>query len=603
MNTSYRSTSPILEVVDHVFSHTPINLSDTHALKVQHHEHRKEEPGRVALWPLVSKPEREEFIHEWALPITRMHEDSIHMNLAQHIAEHIQKLLKSMEILPSTGKPIEPQDILILVEKRSHMIQHLASLLSEISIPVESSSKLLLKEQLPIMDFMALGRFLINPEDDYSLACILKSPLINDGKGISEETLLMLCYDRHVSLWQRLEEECPKLGIEGDYKFLESLLKNVDWSTPFELFTLVVNRARGYFMARFGASINALLNAFLEACIEFEQKNPATLEGFLNYLEASELNFKTDILGASGIRIMTVHGSKGLQAPVVILADSTDTPKPHLDPFLFFEDKKLFLLRPSQEEQTPETEPSKDLHAALLDSENKRLLYVALTRAQDQLYLTGIDRGKLNGWYGLVAKTFESLETKIGEDGTLVYEPIPFEISSDSPQPSQKESLKTLAAHFDYTPLSERASNSPDSETIEMARGTQVHKLLELNYSGPLNNYLPWLKLDLEDQDIKSIEELKHNPKFECIFGSNSQSEVELYFSNSLLRIDRVVELEKEVHIIDFKTHGSTGKIGHIPNAYREQLKLYGQALQPFYPKKQIRLFLLWTDAGDLVEI
>src|SRR3546814_66381 len=288
---------------------------------------------------------------------------------------------------------MRPGDIMVLVRRRNIFLNALVRELKVLGVPVAGVDRMRLTEQLAVMDLVALGRVLLLPDDDLSLACVLKGPLV----GLDEAQLFTLAYDRgRKSLWQRLGEQAKgDVAFGAARVFLEDLAARADYVAPFELYAALLGAGRGRekLLARLGPDAADPLDEFLSLALAYERENAPSLEGFLHWLDAGELEIKRDLEQEHGaVRVMTVHASKGLEAPVVILPDTLQLPKAD-DCLLWVDDGKaappLALWPVKSEYDLPVLAGARAARRTIQEQEYRRLLYVALTRAEDRLYLCG----------------------------------------------------------------------------------------------------------------------------------------------------------------------------------------------------------------------
>ncbi len=385
LDMSFRSTEAVLTLVDAICAHPVLKpyLSPTTAV-IHHHVFRTNQPGIIELWPVI-EAETQETVDPWPLPITRRHSQDPATRVAEQIAETIHHWRNSKRPLASRGRPVEPGDIMILVRRRNHFVDAMVRALKQRNIPVAGTDRLVLTDHIAIMDLIALGEFLLFPQDDLTLATLLKTPLI----GLSEEALFTLAHDRgKESLWSRLIER--QAEYPQAYSYLHDLLQRVDAITPFELYSYVldIRAGRTDFIARMGDEVNDPFDEFLDLALTYEQSHTASLQGFLHWLKTSPVEIKRDMEQSSNeVRIMTVHGAKGLQAPIVFLPDTTQMPYNKPGEFIWQDD--LFFWPGGRANENALCTTLRTAQSQEQTEEYYRLLYVALTRAEDELYIAG----------------------------------------------------------------------------------------------------------------------------------------------------------------------------------------------------------------------
>ncbi|HRQ61784.1 MAG TPA: UvrD-helicase domain-containing protein, partial [Alphaproteobacteria bacterium] len=389
LNISFRSAESVLKAVDAAFAD----------MGVEHRWHRRGQAGLVELWPLTQTAKREK-TDFWELPLHEVSDETAPSGPAQmasRIAATIGHWLNAGEILPSRGRAIRPGDIMILLKNRKKG-EPIVAALKAAGIPVAGADRMVLNEELAVQDLLAACGFALLPEDDLTLACLLKSPLI----GMDEEALFTLAYGRRASLWAAIPP-----GNLKDY--LQTLIGAARAQGPYAFLSTLLNRpcpasARSglaAMQARLGLHALEPIEALLEAALEFERSSPASLQLFVDWQSRQAREIKREMEAADdesdqgAVRIMTVHGSKGLQAPIVFLPDTVRTAKSSPN------QSARRLLWPHQSGNTlPLWSPRKDTDSSLFeqgmdhlesleDAEYRRLFYVAMTRAEDRLYIAG----------------------------------------------------------------------------------------------------------------------------------------------------------------------------------------------------------------------
>lgn len=613
LNVSFRSTPEVLAVVDAVFTGSPLS-----SLPLQHLPFRKEAAGHVEVWPLIKK-EKENPLESWQLPLlSHSQKDAPPKQLAYLMAKTIQGWISGFGPL---SRPIKPGDILILVRRRTSFVDELIRALKTYHIPVAGIDRLWLLEGLGIQDLLKIGEFLLLPEDDLTLATVLKGPLFN----FSEEDLFTLAYGRgEESLWQRLLKDT---SFQDTADLLKDLLVRTEFMTPFVLYSHILGPLGGRkkWQACLGPEVLDSLDEFLNLCLTFQGEKTPTLQGFIKWISEEEIELKRDLDQSDLVRIMTVHGSKGLQAPIVFLPDTTQTPT-ELPPFEFH--GKAFLWLPPSAKDIPLTKTLKQSLRAKQMEEYNRLLYVALTRAEDALYVCGWENSAQENWYTQVIHGLQ----KVGEEFDFLplnekglrLSRLQEKVSTGNERPQSPASFLPqwlqAPAPPEFAPKLLRPSEGEEEE-IEGAspygefgtqRGILIHRLLEFL---PLINkqeqekkawaYLQkeGVKESLISSMISSVQKvLKAYPD---LFGSSSQAEVPVmgYVGESLLsgQIDRLIINEDHVLIVDYKTHFTVPQnINDIPSTYIRQMALYRHALAHIYPQKTILCAILWTELPRL---
>ena len=419
LTRSFRSTEDVLRAVDLVFSREEARRGLTRDEEpIEHKAIRDNAPGYVEVWSPL-RPEIIEEPDDWTQAID--HASAPAAKLAEVIAGKIEHWLKSGEVLEGKGRRLRPGDIMVLVRKRDRFVHALSRSLKNRRISVAGADRLRLTAHIAVKDLTALGRFLLQPHDDLSLAAILKSPLF----GLDEEALFHLAWPRAptVSLFEALKR---KASADGKLKaILDALL---EWQTDaafkpvFEFYAGVLagvagrEGARSRFVARLGHEANDILDEFLSFCLTAEKTGLIGLEALLDTLEGAAPEVKREMdQSRDEIRIMTVHAAKGLEAPVVFLVDPGSAPvsnshMPCLMPFRMKEmPVKGFLWRQGKDLANSVARGFEAEVREKAEEEYRRLLYVGMTRAEDRLIVCGYHgvRGPApSTWHSLVQQAF-----------------------------------------------------------------------------------------------------------------------------------------------------------------------------------------------------
>ncbi|MEP5930172.1 MAG: 3'-5' exonuclease, partial [Nitratireductor sp.] len=395
LTRSFRSVPEVLGAVDRVFALEEARNGLTACGDLDPHiAHRELDAGLVELWEL-EEPEGDEDPDPWDAPLDYMTGEAPMSRLAARIADTIQGWIKNEERLLAKGRKIRPGDVLILVRRRNAFVGEMVRHLKARGVPVAGADRMILTEQMAVMDLMALGRFVLLPEDDLTLATVLKGPLA----GLGEDDLFDLAYGRKGSLWNALRD---KAGRDPRYAEAEALLTRLlaraDFEPPYEFFAHVLTGEEGRrrLLARLGPDAADPIDEFLSLALEFERNHPPSLEAFLHWLERGAAEIKRDMdQGRDEVRVMTVHGAKGLEAEIVFMPDTCAAPGGAHDPALIAmpplekDGPELLLWPVRKKEEDDVTAAARQFRRDLQAAEYRRLLYVAVTRARDRLYIAG----------------------------------------------------------------------------------------------------------------------------------------------------------------------------------------------------------------------
>lgn len=649
LNTSFRSTQAVLDVVDAVFE----------KMKTRHKSFRKKQAGRVELWPLYEAAPKE-LLETWHVPIKVRETASPMEALAHDIARQIATWLKDKTKLPSRDRAIEPGDIMILFRSRNALFNQVIRALKRMKVPVSGVDRMIVKDQLAVEDLHSLCRFAILPEDDLNLACVLKTPLI----GLSEEEVFASTHNRgDKSVWAHAKHVLKPEVI----KYLSALLEKANTATPYEFLCAILytpcpaDAGSGLraLQKRLGQDVLDPIEECLNGALEYEQNNTANLQDYLAYIEDQNAPIKREHASSDNVvRIMTAHGSKGLQAPIVFLPDTIQLPQ--------HQNKTSNLLWPNRSSaDVPLWAPRRDLFSSYFEDlytrvqgadsrEYDRLLYVALTRAEDWLIVAGYNghaKALDNSWYFQVEQAFENLEA--------THEP--FETEYDSaylsntkktvyaqkqnarPDRTKREIVSTESNEYD---LPDWVSTPPKAEpkpprplmpsrpSVEdeivhsplrvdsqdrFRRGNLTHALLQYLPNLPKDQWRRRADLYLQSQagDMsasfresvagETVAVMSH-PDFEAIFTAPNLAEagVTALQGNKAIsgQIDRIAFVEGEIWIIDYKTNRPPpSDVKDVPRIYKNQMASYAELLTQIYPDTKIRTYLLWTDGLYLMEL
>lgn len=670
LQTSFRSVAAVLRAVDQVFAAGLARDGVAgDGVDVRHIPFRRGMAGKVEIWPLVRPADAAEPT-PWAPPTSTEQADKPVARLAAVMADQIAFWLRQGEMLEPKGRPVRPGDIMVLVRRRNQFVQHLVRALKDRDVPVAGIDRMVLTEQLSVMDLLALGRFLILPEDDLTLATLLKSPLI----GLTEDQLFQVAYDRPGSLWMALTNKAktdPALAPAHDY--LRALLADTDYRAPYELFAGLLTKpcpadpipgqgsGRRAILARLGSEAMDPLDEFLNACLTFERDHVASLQGFIHWLEASQAEVKRELDTGGGegeglVRIMTVHGSKGLQAPIVFLPDTMGEPdmSPRIlwpEPEADGPDVPLYAPRRGMEH-----DGAKEVRAAAdrrRDQEYRRLLYVALTRAEDRLIVCGWEQAAKSGgpgsWYRLVEQALGGMAKGVPFDFTVLSpagwageglalhdvqtEPVkaPPPLAPSSGPADSLPAWARVPAPKDPTPSKPLMPSQPEGpepavrsplgadDGKRYKRGTLMHKLLQVlpdtDQAHWRDSAAAWLARPAHELTAAEQREIAGeaiavltDPRFAPLFGPDSRGEVPVV---GLVgdwaisgQIDRLLVTESEVWIVDYKTNRPPPKLAEdVPVIYLQQMAAYRDAMRQLYPGRTVRSLLLWTDGPYTMEL
>jgi ATP-dependent helicase/nuclease subunit A len=658
LEQSFRSVPAILKAVDAVFDDPEIrNGVQSGALPMEHRAFKQDAKGVVELWPLI-EGEKADDAEPWALPDRAAVADSAELRLARAIAEQIRVWLLDRVPLLNQDRSIDAGDIMILLPRRGVLQDFLVRALKEKKVPVAGADRIGLTDELAVMDLMALGDALLLPDDDLTMAALLRSPLFD----ISEEQLFRLAHDRgDRPLWLRLaelREEEPAFAAADDR--FRDLLAKVDYVPPFEFFARFLAEGapsgRRRLLRRLGHAAALPIEAFLAQAIAYERSHPPSMQGFLHWLRADSEAIKRDPDEAGReVRILTVHGSKGLEAPIVFLADATYQKDMGKDRLLWRDDG-LPLWKLSKGRRDQESEAVHQQQAERQQAEHRRLLYVAMTRAEERLIVAGCRRkrdgskagAKPANWYDMIRAGLERLPETSARAVTLPggiagealcfgdaeveralagQASLPFALDGQGQQPLPDWLQAAVRGETKVEPLrpsidaltEDPPAESPlhDERARRFGRGLLVHKLLQILPDMPetarpaaTRRYLekPALGLDpsLREAIAGEVRAILDNADWCDFFGPSSRAEVPLVGKvdgrQVSGQVDRLAVLDGEVMVIDYKTNRPPPReLSDVSKAYGRQMAIYRALLRQIYPAKQVRCALLWTEGPRLM--
>jgi ATP-dependent helicase/nuclease subunit A len=659
LRTSFRSTQAVLQIVDTVFGGAARAGVAVEQETIEHTVSRIGEYGEIVVWPIAAAVKTEPPA-AWQPPTVRELAAAPEARLAESIAAEIANLIAGAATRRH-GKPpvrVTAGDIMILVRNRTKFMDLMVRALKRRNIPVVGVDRMTLLDQIAVMDLIAFCRFLLLPDDNLNLAALLKSPLI----GVTEEELFDICVDREgKSVWQRVQELAdgmPPAKLARD--LLEPFLNRAGFATPYEQLSqlLEAEGGRRRLYARLGDECGEAIDEFLNLALAYEARHAPNLQDMLAWMEQGELQVKRDLdEGAGRVRIMTVHGAKGLEAPVVFLADQRRRPQ-NLSGLFWIEvgNAQLPLWSPNKASDDPVAARARAAALQRQQEEENRLLYVALTRAEERLYLCGwrglqpINEpswhdhvreaaGKLQatreprpaalngpeeGWDG------ETLRVSAGAPINAVEAPAatPAEIALpawlDAPIPDVPDPPRPLTPSRPSEPDPATLSPLGEDQGWRYQRGRVIHHLLEMlpqlprdarlaaaqGFVARRSSAVPAAERDALARDVAAVLDV---PDFAAIFGPDSRAEVPVVATRRgpdgrtevvSGQIDRLVVLPGEVWVVDFKSNRPAPmQVTHVSQQYVRQLRAYRSALASLYGDRKIRCFLLWTEGPRLMEI
>jgi ATP-dependent helicase/nuclease subunit A len=618
---SFRSSPAILRLVDHTFTGDAALGGP-----VRHLAFHTDMPGRVDLWPAPSS-EKDDDDDDWSRPEDRAAPADPQAELAERMAAAIEGMIARGEQVTVKGitRPVTAGDVLILVQRRSGVFHPIIRACKAAGLPVAGADRLRLGGELAVRDLVALLSFLATPEDDLSLAAVLRSPLC----GWSEDALFRLAQGRSGHLWPALRDQSEH--YPETLALLRDLRDRADFLRPYELLDRVLTRhdGRQRLVARLGDEAEDGIDALLDQALAHERSEVPSLTGFLAWMAAAEVDVKRELEQAGArIRVMTVHGAKGLEAPIVILPDTADR-RPREDGPVLALDGGRAVWQPHAEDMPGLVSAARAAARARAAAERLRLLYVAMTRAQSWLIVGAAGRtAQPDCWYNLVAAGMRAAGAEALADGGLRLShgawPAPhpgapavvparpalpgwaLRPPPDRPRPPQALSPSDLGG-AKVMP----AEMAPELEAASLRRGSLLHLLLDhLPQHAPADRGEVGLAL-LARADapatgaetamlVAQARAILAMPALAPAFAPGlTEVAVTGRIGGRLFRgnIDRLVFEAEAVTVVDFKSNRVLPPSpAAVPEGILRQMGAYLALVEPLYPGRRVGAGILWTE-------
>ena len=681
LTRSFRSVPAVLALVDAVFAGEAGQGLTAEEGPIRHQAAREDAAGSVELWPLVCGARENLPEDSWQAMAEAVTERDPARALAEAIARQIRAWLDQGELLPARGRPIRPGDVMILIRHRDRFVAELVRALKARKVPVSGLDRMTLTESLAVQDLLALCRVALLPEaDELSLAEVLRGPFCD----VTEESLFALCRDaadvgrpRQGRLWEVLRarrDEKPEW--EAAASLIEAVAARADFLRPAELLSYILAgypfpgpsgggtvSGRWRLRRRLGAEAIEPVEELLTQAFAYERAEPPSLQGFLAWLDRAGIEVKREQERHSdSVRVMTVHAAKGLEAPIVILPDTTGLPKRD-ETVVWAEDTvpgnpPVPLWAPRKELRERVVEERRDALARRQDAEHRRLLYVALTRAEDRLIVCGWsarDERSLNPacWYRLVEAGFARLAAD-GKAVRFAFDAAAFGVAEGSawsgegwrmetgtpvarapglePAPAEPTPVpswaKTAApaetpAPRPIRPSREDGEDQPAAPPVQpedragrrFRRGSLIHALLqhlpeiaEQDRERAARRFLAGLAPNEAEEIARETLAVLGQPDFAPLFAPGSLAEVPIVgrLGDRLVNgvVDRLAVTPTRILLADFKTNRPPPeRVEDVTPLYLRQLAGYCAVLASLFPGRRIDCALLWTFGPRLMPI
>ncbi|RYE08746.1 MAG: double-strand break repair helicase AddA [Hyphomicrobiales bacterium] len=647
---SFRTLPELLRAVDLVFAQGAL-ADGVLEPEMLHHTARADAGGMVTLWPPVKQEEEESDPDNWPTEAPLEQTQSAPRRVAEKIAREIKGWIDGGRPLGPRGKPITADDVLILVQVRSVLFHEIIRALIRAEVPTPGADRLAVTTHIGTLDLMALGDVLSNSADDLQLAALLRSPLFD----VSEQDLFDTAQPRadKQSLWSAMETS-GIASIQAARTQLGEWRARLDFERPFDFYSEILYRHGGLrkFRSRFGSEIDDVVAEFLELALANEQSSQPSLIGFLSDQRSRDVTIKRELAAeGTGVRVMTVHGAKGLEAPIVILADAASTEEGRDRRAVFLNEMPpLFIHASSKATHVLETQPLRQDAEAAQKAEYWRKLYVAMTRAEDELYVTGYltkAREGAGSWYEAIANGLrdqsEIVADADGNELAMIFPrerpaPKPTQLADRAPAARATLTLPELPKHQlrrivrpsraadDIEPdraLDTTAERLGDPRDPEAARkeGIALHALLQhlariepAHWDAVAAKALPVLLPDSPAHAalLAKARSILTRPELAELFGPASRGEVPILAQARRKgapitlagRIDRLVVKPHSVLIVDYKSDARAPQNDtDVPPAYVTQLGLYALVARQLFPGHSVEAAILWTSLESLMNL
>jgi ATP-dependent helicase/nuclease subunit A len=667
LTLSFRTTAPVLEFVDALFAEDGAR-EGLWEDSLSHGVHRRGAAGLVELWPLTPRP-KETDENPWDAPVDSTPPVNPVRTLAESVAGQIAGWLANGEKLASAERPVRPGDIMILVQSRGPLFHEAIKALGRAGVPVAGADRLKLLEDAAVEDILAYARSVLLDTDDLSLAEVLKSPFF----GFDDDDLMALAPNRRGSLWRALtgraaERERWTAAAEAIRNARKAAFKEGAYAFLVHILERGAPSGRSRLYARLGEASRETIDELLRQALDYELKAPRSLQGFLVWLGERAGEIKRELDQTSGaVRVMTAHGAKGLEAPIVFLLDAHRPPNTRkVGPLFDLADETAaapaisgaFALSAGAGEECAPLKAARERAKRLQYEEYRRLLYVAATRARDRLYICGVELGNqkdpgskavaVKSWHALSVDAFERLghaesaphpvwagairritcsqtgKVEEEKEGTqLSAAPAPAWLRAPAAPEVAPRRIAPSALADEAEAISEPAAFSPARAYAPFLRGRTLHRLLELlpgldaaQRAVAAGRLLARLAAEVDEEERAAWREealaVLADPQFAPVFAPASRAEVAIAGAPRGARpgliisgqIDRLAVTGSEVLVVDYKTNRPPPRRAEdIAPAYIAQLAAYRALLQEIYPAHQIRTALLWTYEARLTAI
>lgn len=657
--TSWRSTPQVLRFVDAAFAPPALAAAVLPRVEAEgiRHQPVRTDHGCVDLWPL-EREEKGDIREAWDAPLDQEAQASANKRLAEKIAGEIAALIARGDAVldkeTRQPRPATPGDVLILVRRRKALFEEILRALKHRKIPVAGADRLALSEHIIFDDLLAIARFAQFPADELTLAALLRSPFCD----LSDDSLYALAKGRgRENLSSVLRRRCEERPEWTAAAALADWAREHRGLRPFEFYSRLLalrddagRSMRRRLLERLGSEAEDALDEFLAQVLAAESRGVEDLESLAAALASLDIMVKREMeAGRDEVRVMTAHGAKGLEAPIVFLPETTLARTARGSPLMATREGG-FLWSTSKGTDCAASAEAREWRARKDEDEAARLLYVALTRARDRLVLCGrvsatAKEENIKGWWGAVTAAFEHADlapdkriVRSGDLQFLRFGPDPQALGRASAAASVGVELpawgeteppaEAFARYASPSQLGEDVATPAASPLVRtdglgrFRRGDLIHRLLQILPDLPPEERLAAAgrilsrERDLSDEQRGEMTTaamgVLNDARFAEVFGPGSRAEISVAGTARGLppglaisgRIDRLVVLPDRVLVADFKTNRpSPNRIEDADAAYLRQMAIYAAVLEDIFEGRRIEAALVWTDGPKLMAV
>jgi ATP-dependent helicase/nuclease subunit A len=632
---SFRSTRTVLEFVDaaiDAIGEPGLGIAG----EVEQHASEVAGPGTVTLWPPVSAGGSEDDEEGWV--------DDAVRKLASDIARAVKGWLAPDTglMLESKGRRLRPEDVMILVKRRGDLASLIVARLYAEGVPVAGVDRLRLNAPLAVQDLLATIRFVLQPEDDLSVAALLVSPLI----GWTQDELMAAAPREAGPLWRHLQRTQPAARLAP----LLAMLARADIATPYQFLEELLSGpldGRRKLIRRLGTEARDPIEELLNAALTFESTTTPSLQRFLDWFDRGDVEIVRDPSAPlDAVRVMTAHGAKGLQAPLVILADATADPSAAPRSILKWAPEPgaapIPVFRPRSSERGGPLDAVVSAAEQRELEEHWRLFYVAATRAEERLVIAGAlgPRAKgvppENSWYAASDRALTALEVAAGEGARTFagVEPQPAVIAKASASVEVAANAQLPAWAHEPAPQEARpprplspsalgddaVSDPPPTPAMRVAaeRGRLIHALFERLPAVAATDRATaadrWLAkaggvddVAARSEIVQSVVAVLDDPRFAELFSADTLAEAPIAatLANGMVvsgTVDRLLIEANRIRVVDFKTgRRAPRSLDDVPEYHLKQMAAYAEALSVIFPGRSVEAALLYTAGPRLI--